>query len=169
MAAQLTLVLGGIASGKSAHAEGLVRSAGLPMIYLATAQANDEEMQAKIARHRNMRGTGWTTIEDPFDVSDRLRSACCCRTKLTVTIVTAMMNSPTSTASVRVRRLDTLSVRTPPSPSGTNRKVQCERLIAGSSGAVEPSSSRSHVASGCPGGSVHAYRGKDAQQWAPLG
>ncbi|WP_306005437.1 bifunctional adenosylcobinamide kinase/adenosylcobinamide-phosphate guanylyltransferase [Aquicoccus porphyridii] len=73
MPAQLTLVLGGIASGKSAFAEGLVRQSGKPMIYLATAQAFDDEMTQKIARHRKARGPDWHTIEEPLAVAQRLR------------------------------------------------------------------------------------------------
>lgn len=64
----LTLVLGGAASGKSSYAEGLLTAAALPRVYVATAQAFDAEMTRKIARHRDMRGAGWTTIEEPFDV-----------------------------------------------------------------------------------------------------
>lgn len=75
MATQLTLVLGGIASGKSAHAEALVHATDRPMIYLATAQAGDAEMQAKIARHRAARGDGWQTIEEPLAVADCLGTA----------------------------------------------------------------------------------------------
>lgn len=73
MPAQLTLVIGGIASGKSAFAEGLVRQSGRPRIYLATAQAGDAEMRAKIARHRDARGAGWQTIEEPLAAAARLR------------------------------------------------------------------------------------------------
>ncbi|SFC46221.1 bifunctional adenosylcobinamide kinase/adenosylcobinamide-phosphate guanylyltransferase [Tropicimonas isoalkanivorans] len=65
MMPKLTLVLGGASSGKSAFAEGLMREVGSEKIYIATAQAFDAEMEAKIAAHRQMRGTQWETIEAP--------------------------------------------------------------------------------------------------------
>ena len=66
---RLTLVIGGAASGKSAHAEALVRDHGGQRVYVATAQAFDDEMRAKIAAHQEMRaGDGWHTVEAPFDV-----------------------------------------------------------------------------------------------------
>lgn len=64
---KLTLVLGGAASGKSSYAEGLITSSGLEKIYIATAQVFDDEMAAKVARHRDLRGSGWTTVEEPLD------------------------------------------------------------------------------------------------------
>lgn len=66
---KLTLVLGGAASGKSAYAEGLIAGSGLQKVYIATAQVYDAEMEAKVARHREMRGEGWITYEEPLDVS----------------------------------------------------------------------------------------------------
>ena len=72
----LVLVLGGAASGKSAYAEGLVRAASPARVYLATAEAYDGEMRAKIARHRDMRAAdGWITIEAPLDVAPALTAA----------------------------------------------------------------------------------------------
>lgn len=69
----LTLVIGGAASGKSALAERLVRQSGLAKVYVATAQAFDEEMRAKIADHRARRsGQGWRTVEAPHDLEDAL-------------------------------------------------------------------------------------------------
>jgi adenosylcobinamide kinase/adenosylcobinamide-phosphate guanylyltransferase len=68
----VTLILGGAASGKSTFAEELVTRAGRGRVYLATAQAFDDEMKEKIARHRDLRGQGWRTFEEPLDIGRTL-------------------------------------------------------------------------------------------------
>lgn len=74
MAAHLTLVLGGARSGKSAYAETLVAAQPAPWVYVATAQAFDDEMRTRIAEHRARRAAGWVTVEAPLDFSDALAS-----------------------------------------------------------------------------------------------
>ena len=71
----LTLVLGGARSGKSRHAEGLVTRLPSPWVYVATAQAFDDEMRARIDGHRAGREPGWRTVEAPMDLAGALRDA----------------------------------------------------------------------------------------------
>lgn len=67
------LVLGGTRSGKSHHAEALARESGKKRLYLATAQAYDTEMQARIAGHREARAAhGWRTLEEPLHVPETI-------------------------------------------------------------------------------------------------
>lgn len=71
-----TLVLGGARSGKSRLGERLVRDhagTGTP-VYLATAEAFDDEMRLRIEQHKADRGDGWITMEAPRDLPDRLES-----------------------------------------------------------------------------------------------
>jgi len=65
---RLTLVLGGARSGKSVYAENLIRKLPPPWVYVATAEALDDEMRGRIAEHKAQRGDGWTTIEAPLDL-----------------------------------------------------------------------------------------------------
>ncbi|WP_273784550.1 bifunctional adenosylcobinamide kinase/adenosylcobinamide-phosphate guanylyltransferase [Brucella intermedia] len=62
------LVLGGARSGKSSYAEKMAQSSGLQPLYLATGRAFDDEMENRIASHRNRRGSDWQTVEEPLDL-----------------------------------------------------------------------------------------------------
>jgi len=66
------LVLGGARSGKSRYAETRVIEAGGDRVYIATAQALDDEMHERIAQHRADRGEGWKTIEAPLALAETI-------------------------------------------------------------------------------------------------
>ncbi|QDY69551.1 bifunctional adenosylcobinamide kinase/adenosylcobinamide-phosphate guanylyltransferase [Qingshengfaniella alkalisoli] len=71
---QILLVTGGARSGKSRFAEMRARSMAGDPVYIATAQAFDEEMAERIIQHRTeRRGQGWQTIEEPLAIAKALR------------------------------------------------------------------------------------------------
>lgn len=72
---RLSLVTGGARSGKSGLAERLVTETRRPRRYIATAQAWDDEMRARIDRHRIDRGPAWETVEAPLDLPAALATA----------------------------------------------------------------------------------------------
>jgi len=70
-ARRVTLVLGGVRSGKSRYAQELA-SRGQRVAMIATAEACDDDMRQRIARHRAERPVNWTTFEAPLAVEDTL-------------------------------------------------------------------------------------------------
>jgi adenosylcobinamide kinase/adenosylcobinamide-phosphate guanylyltransferase len=72
MTKKVVLITGGARSGKSRYAEERAREAGARRLYLATAEAKDEEMARRIAAHRERRGDGWLTIEEPIELPREL-------------------------------------------------------------------------------------------------
>ena len=74
--ARITYITGGARSGKTGYAQALVeRTAarqGLAKIYIATAQAWDEEMADRIKRHQSERGPDWTTAEAPDNLPQKI-------------------------------------------------------------------------------------------------
>jgi adenosylcobinamide kinase / adenosylcobinamide-phosphate guanylyltransferase len=75
MSGEVTIVLGGARSGKSACAERLARQSGRPVLYMATATAGDEEMATRIATHRAQRPAAWRTIEASHELLPALRAS----------------------------------------------------------------------------------------------
>jgi adenosylcobinamide kinase / adenosylcobinamide-phosphate guanylyltransferase len=92
-AGKITLVLGGARSGKSRHAEQLATASGLAPVYLATAQALDDEMARRIAAHRDRRGASWRTVEEPLELIAALRKACAPRSIVLVDCLTLWLTN----------------------------------------------------------------------------
>ena len=66
---RLTFILGGARSGKSSYAQSLAEATGKSVTFLATAQALDDEMSARIQKHRAERPPDWETLEIPLSIS----------------------------------------------------------------------------------------------------
>ena len=64
---QKTLIIGAAASGKSQYAEDILNNKVGKKLYLASANIYDEEMQEKVNKHKDRRGSEWTTIAEPLD------------------------------------------------------------------------------------------------------
>ncbi|MCC7119512.1 MAG: bifunctional adenosylcobinamide kinase/adenosylcobinamide-phosphate guanylyltransferase, partial [Anaerolineales bacterium] len=66
---KLTFITGGARSGKSSYAQKLAEESGKAVTFIATAQAWDEEMSARIKKHRADRPAEWQTLEIQKDIS----------------------------------------------------------------------------------------------------
>lgn len=70
---ELILVLGGARSGKTTYAQRLAHEmGGDAVLFVATAESRDDEMQARIAAHQNSRPTTWRTLETPLHVGQAI-------------------------------------------------------------------------------------------------
>ena len=70
---ELIFILGGARSGKSNFALKLAESIKGKRLYIATAEALDEEMEERIKKHKKERGNNWTTIEEPIKIADVIK------------------------------------------------------------------------------------------------
>ena len=73
---RIILITGGARSGKSDFARHLADEAGKRVLFCATAQAFDDEMQARIEAHKRSRPTTWETLEASTDVAGQLSLIC---------------------------------------------------------------------------------------------
>ena len=71
---QLCFILGAVRSGKSGFALSVADRTGGQALFVATAEALDEEMRERIERHRRERPEHWRTVEAPVGVGEALRS-----------------------------------------------------------------------------------------------
>ncbi|MBV9284620.1 MAG: bifunctional adenosylcobinamide kinase/adenosylcobinamide-phosphate guanylyltransferase, partial [Acidimicrobiia bacterium] len=66
------MLTGGARSGKSQLAVALATRQPAPVVVVATGEAGDDEMAARIQRHRQARPVSWTTVEEPLDLAGAL-------------------------------------------------------------------------------------------------
>ena len=69
----ITFILGGARSGKSSYAQKLAEESGKSVTFLATAQALDGEMSARIQKHQSERPQHWQTLESPFRIASHVK------------------------------------------------------------------------------------------------
>ena len=91
----LTLLLGGVRSGKSARALQLARAferdaSGAQVLFVATAQAFDDEMTQRIVTHRDERNFRWQTLEEPLDLAQKVASHLDSHTETSVVVIDCM-------------------------------------------------------------------------------
>ncbi len=79
--APVTLIIGGARSGKSSHGEALIEDCragdGAKPLYIATAEAGDGEMAARIQKHKRRRADRWETLEEPLEIAAALEVHAC--------------------------------------------------------------------------------------------
>jgi adenosylcobinamide kinase / adenosylcobinamide-phosphate guanylyltransferase len=68
----ITLILGGARSGKSAFAEKLANDSKLAVTYVATAQVYDDEFKARVQHHKDRRSSNWALVEEPHRLTQTL-------------------------------------------------------------------------------------------------
>ncbi|WP_174275373.1 bifunctional adenosylcobinamide kinase/adenosylcobinamide-phosphate guanylyltransferase [Sphingomonas bacterium] len=87
------LVLGGARSGKSRYAQARAEAVDGARIFIATAQAFDDEMTERIARHRADRDQSWRTIEAPLDLAEAIATASRAEAVILVDCLTLWMSN----------------------------------------------------------------------------
>jgi adenosylcobinamide kinase/adenosylcobinamide-phosphate guanylyltransferase len=87
------LVLGGARSGKSSFAQARAEERGLNPVFVATAEARDQEMAERIARHAEARGPRWRLVEAPHELGAAMAAAAAPDTILLVDCLTLWLTN----------------------------------------------------------------------------
>ncbi len=91
--AQVSLILGGARSGKSARALALALAGEPPHVFIATAEALDGEMQERIRLHQAVRGESWGLVEEPLELAGAVRTNAAEGTTLVVDCLTLWLSN----------------------------------------------------------------------------
>jgi adenosylcobinamide kinase / adenosylcobinamide-phosphate guanylyltransferase len=126
MGKQLVLILGGARSGKSSFAEKYAhKRGGADVLFVATAQAGDEEMSTRIALHRASRPNEWKTLETPHEIGRALQTAPRTRVVLidcaTLWVSNVLLANELAASETMTRQVDELL--------GWYRSAECDLII----------------------------------------
>jgi adenosylcobinamide kinase/adenosylcobinamide-phosphate guanylyltransferase len=102
----MTFILGGARSGKSRFAQELAAKLGLRVLFVATGEALDEEMNARIEAHKRSRSPAWKTLEAPTDVAKALRNKIGNAEVVIVDCVTLLVSNLMGTEDIDAKTLE---------------------------------------------------------------
>jgi adenosylcobinamide kinase/adenosylcobinamide-phosphate guanylyltransferase len=90
---KLILITGGVRSGKSNYAQQLAGNSGKKVLFVATAEALDNEMRSRITEHRKARPPEWQTLEAAIGIGDQIRSNISGSDIVIVDCITLLLNN----------------------------------------------------------------------------
>jgi adenosylcobinamide kinase / adenosylcobinamide-phosphate guanylyltransferase len=90
---KVTLIIGGARSGKSHLAQEMAREDGGEVLFVATAEAGDDEMARRIEAHRRSRPPHWRTLEVTTNIGDRISASIGRATTVVVDCITLLVNN----------------------------------------------------------------------------
>jgi adenosylcobinamide kinase/adenosylcobinamide-phosphate guanylyltransferase len=91
--ARSTLIIGGARSGKSDFAHEFALKSTQPVLFVATAEAGDEEMKRRIEMHKVSRPDTWRTLEATTRVGDRIYQEIDAMPTVIVDCITLLVNN----------------------------------------------------------------------------
>lgn len=91
--AKAILIIGGARSGKSVFAQELASTLGGPVLFVATAEAGDDEMRQRIEAHRKARPAGWRTLETTTHIGCRILSEIGTAQTVLIDCITLLVNN----------------------------------------------------------------------------
>ena len=112
------LILGGARSGKSRFAEELALASDKRLIYIATAQGLDDEMQQRISHHQHQREKRWQTIEEPITLAATLAQYADKNTCILVDCLTLWLTNVLLAGEIIFQREYTALLKTVPELAG---------------------------------------------------
>ncbi len=90
---KIILLLGGARSGKSYHAQKLAEQSGHTVLFVATAEAGDEDMLLRIEKHKQSRPAGWCTLEAADHIGGRIEDEIGDEKTVIIDCITLLVNN----------------------------------------------------------------------------